>query len=78
VGVWGGGGAWPSARIVTGRLYLFRGMNWIVMGRNCGVRSDDVVFEGGLKVPGNIYDNLLDYQQVGPERCVMMKPPCPI
>ena len=27
--------------------------------------SDDVVFDGGLRVPGNIYDNLLDYQQVG-------------
>ena len=27
--------------------------------------SDDVLFDGGLKVPGNIYDNLLDYQQVG-------------
>jgi DNA excision repair protein ERCC-6 len=27
--------------------------------------SDDVVFDGNLRVPGNIYDNLLDYQQVG-------------
>jgi DNA excision repair protein ERCC-6 len=26
---------------------------------------DDVVLEGGLRVPGNIHDNLLDYQRTG-------------
>ena len=39
-------------------------------------KTADVVFEGGLHVPGDLHARLFDYQKTGVRTCLAARPDC--